>query len=153
MNILAYSCPTSNPFLDMGLDENTDILDEDGLSVPKGPLSTITEIVGSKKVGSKMVSNERIGSLSSSPTIISLLHTERLSAPKGRSSSLSSVSSIRDQTQSEDSKSNGQEFDLYDLEVQLPTPTASGYELQFEMETGSENQTEDSNDFLPNFAL
>jgi len=85
--------------------------------------------------------------LGSSPTIISLLHTERLSVPKGRRSSLSSTSS-RSTTQS--LKSN-QDFDLFELEQNLPSGGVPD-DLQFEMETGTESQGEgETGECLPSF--
>jgi len=137
----ARSCPSYAPnFLDFGSPEDLSLLDDGGRKD--------TERVG-KRVSHLSTITEKAPPLSSSPTIISLLHTERLSVPKGRRSSLSSVSSVRDQrTHSvEDSKSNGQDFDLFELEQQLPSAPD---DLQFEMETGSEVQGEgESGEFLP----
>jgi len=140
----AKSCPAYAPFLDFGGPDDLNSLEDGGKDIEK---------VG-KRVSQLSTITEKVGSLSSSPTIISLLHTERLSAPKGRSSSLSSVSSVRDQrTHSvEDSKSSGQEFDLFDLEQHLPPMPTGQDDLQFEMETGSEAQLEgESGEFLPTF--
>jgi len=86
--------------------------------------------------------------LGSSPTIISLLHTERLSVPKGRRSSLSSTSSSRSQTHA--TESNGQDFDLFELEQNLPSGVSD--DLQFELETGTDVQGEgETGECLPTF--
>jgi len=134
----ARSCPAYAPnFLDFGNPEE--------LSLGDGGKDV--ERVG-KRVTHLSTITEKAPPLSTSPTIISLLHTERLSAPKGRRSSLSSVSSVRDH--SVDSKSNGQDFDLFELEQQLPSGAPD--DLQFEMETGSEAHSEgESGEFLPTF--
>jgi len=138
----AKSLPAYAPnYLDFGGPEDLNLLEDGGNLERVGKriphLSTITE---------------KVPSTNSSPTIISLLHTERLSGSKGRSSSTSSgLSSVRDQrTRSvEDSKSSGKEFDLYDLEQNLPPGPD---DLQFEMETGSEAHAEgETGDFLPSF--
>jgi hypothetical protein len=137
----AKSCPAYAPFLDFGGPDDLNLLDDGGKDFERS--------VG-KRVSQLSTITEKVGSLSTSPTIISLLHTERLSAPKGRSSSLSSVSSVRDQrTHSvEDSKSGG-DFDLSDLDHQLKQLPD---DLQFEMETGSEAQLDgESGEFLPSF--
>jgi len=136
----AQSLPAYAPnYLDFGGPEDLNLLDDGGKDLERAgkritQLSTITE---------------KVPSTNSSPTIISLLHTERLSASKGRSSSTSSgLSSVRDQrTRSvEDSKS----FDLFDLEQQLPSGGPD--DLQFEMETGPEAHVEgETGDFLPSF--
>jgi len=141
MNDYAKSLPAyANNYLDFGGAEDLNLLEDGGKELDK-------------RVGKRMTHlstiTEKSSSTNSSPTIISLLHTERLSASKGRSSSLSSASSVRDQrTQSvEDSKSSGQEFDLFELEQQLPS--AGPDDLQFEMETGPEPHAEgESGDFL-----
>jgi len=147
LNEYAHSLPTYGPnnYLDFGSPEDLNLLDDGGKELYRvgkrvSQLSTITEKRQSLSP-----------SLGSSPTIISLLHTERLSAPKGRSSSLSSVSSKAQSR--EDSKSSGQgEFDLFELEQSLPS-IAPDDGLKFEMETGSEVHADggESGDYLPNF--
>jgi len=133
---VAYSCPAYAPnFLDIGSPEE---LDEDG-----------KDIDGTGKKATHLTSIAEKPVLGSSPTIISLLHTERLSVPKGegRRSSLSSTSS-RSTTQS--LKSN-QDFDLFELEQNLPSGGAPD-DLQFEMETGTESQGEgETGECLPSF--
>jgi len=129
---VAYSCPAYAPnFLDVGTPED---LDEDTKDI---------EVIVKKSIQLSSISEKSV--LGSSPTIISLLHTERLSVPKGRRSSLSSVSSSRTHTTE---RSNGQDFDLFELEHHLPSTD----DLQFEMETGTDGQGEgETGECLPTF--
>jgi len=141
-SLVAHSLPTYGPnnYLDFGSPEDLNLLDDGGKDL---------ERVG-KRVSQLSTITEKHPSLGSSPTIFSLLHTERLSASKeGRSSSLSSVSSKAQSI--EDSKSSGQELDLFELEQSLPSGAPD--ELQFEMETGLEVHPDggESGDYLPNF--
>jgi len=133
------SCPAAAQFLGRSVED-------DGFSLDPGTKEKRPSQLSTASTLSTITEREKLGSLGSSPTIFSLLTTERLSAPAD--GSVLSSHGVRGQRSSSETKtvvrSTGESFDLGEFEATLP---AGGDDLQFEMdETGLETHPEEENE-------